>query len=437
MKSVISASALFAFFVASAAPVAVSEVKWSQDETSHLVTVSYSLEADAIVTMEVLTNGVTLKGITHLSGDVCRMVKQGDRSFRWAVECSHPDISALPEDSEIRVLAWKKSDPPDYMVASLSVTNDLAWYPDMDSLPFGIDSDCYRTDSLVFRRVHAKNRTWRMGGHAKEAGVNKWSDERPHLVTLTNDYYIGVFEVTHGQYRSIAGSMTGYFIVGDAKMCATRPRDSISYNQIRGTDAGSKWPNADYDIAHGVDATSVMQKFRSVTGLSNLDLPTEAQWEYACRAGTTSSLYSGMDLTPNADKFPDRCDRLSKLARYTHTGGKYNSTEVHSSTGGTARVGSYLPNAWGIYDMLGNVREWCLDYVASYPDGTILNPVGAATGTSRSYRGGAFSDSAYICRAGNRSNANPKETWEQLGFRLAMDILPEKKEGTDMEEVEQ
>jgi len=433
MKSMISASVLFASFVAFASPVAVSGVEWSQDETSHLVTVSYSLGSDAIVTVEVFTNGAPMKGITHLHGDVCKWVEKGERSFVWAVECSHPDIASLPENSEVRVLAWKRSDPPDYLVASLAVTNDLAWYPDAASLPFGIDSDHYRTDALVLRRIHAKNRIWRMGGHANEAGVNQWSDERPHLVTLANDYYIGVFEVTHGQYRSIAGSMSGRFIVGDARMCATRPRDTISYNQIRGTDAGAKWPNDDYDIAHGVDPDSVMKKFRDLTGLSNLDLPTEAQWEYACRAGTTSSLYSGMDLTPNDGKNPDRCDRLSKLARYSHTGGKYDSNEVHSSTGGTARVGSYLPNRWGLYDMLGNIREWCLDYMGPYPQDTAVNPVGPSSGTSRCYRGGGYSDAAYICRAGNRGHANPKEQWPQLGFRLVMDILPESEKVDDKE----
>lgn len=432
MKSVISASALFAFFVASAAPVAVSEVKWSQDETSHLVMVSYSLEADAIVTMEVLTNGVPLKGITHLSGDVCRMVKQGDRSFRWAVECSHPDISALPEDSEVRVLAWKKSDPPDYMVASLAVTNDIAYYPDESSLPFGIDSDHYRRDALVMRRIRGRNRIWRMGSHAGEKGVNEWSSEHPHLVMLGNDYYIGVFEVTQGQTRSVLGNEPNCHFKGDAKDYLSRPQDSVSYDQIRGTAAGAKWPNADYGTAHGVDSTSLVQRFRNITGFSNLDLPTEAQWEFACRAGCTSGLYTGFDVSAT-----DRCPRVGKIARYYNTGGKYTDATVHSSTGGTARVGSYLPNAWGLYDMLGNVREWCLDWIENYPQEMAVDPMGPKSGTSRCVRGGGYSDGAYICRAGNRSNANPNVTWKQLGFRLAVDILPEKKEGTNMEEVEQ
>ena len=431
MKSMISASVLFASFVASAAPVAVSEVEWSQDEASHLVTVSYSLGSDAIVTVEVFTNGVPLKGITHLHGDVCKWVEKGERSFVWAVECSHPDIASLPEDSEVRVLAWKRSDPPDYLVTSLAVTNDLAWYPDAASLPFGIDSDHYRTDALVLRRIHAKNRTWRMGGHANEVGVNQWSDERPHLVTLAYDYYIGVFEVTHGQYRSIAGGMSGRFIVGDARMCATRPRDSISYNQIRGMVAGAKWPNADYDIAHGVDADSVLRKFRDITGLPNLDLPSEAQWEFACRAGSTSGLYTGLDVSDT-----DRCPRVDKIARYSNTGGKYNDGAVHSSTGGTARVGSYLPNAWGLYDMLGNVREWCLDWLGDYSGENVSDPSGPGTGTARCVRGGGYADAAYICRAGNRGSSASGNKWDTLGFRLAMDIIPGNEDENGSQEVE-
>ena len=432
MKSVISASALFAFFVASAAPVAVSEVEWSQDDTSHLVTVSYSLEADAIVTVEVLTNGVPLKGITHLSGDVCRMVKQGDRSFRWAVECSHPDISALPEDSEIRVLAWKKSDPPDYMVASLTVTNDLSYYPDESSLPFGINSDYYRRGALVMRRIPAKGRVWRMGAPEQEKGVNEWSSEYPHLVTLTCDYYMGVFEVTQGQIECLTRWLPSCHFKADNADSRTRPCDSLSYDKIRGDNAGSKWPNADYDTAHGVDVSSYVQNFRNVTKLTNLDLPTEAQWEYAYRAGTTSGLYTGMDITNT-----DNCRVVDTIARYPHTGGKYTDAAVHSSTGGTARVGSYLPNAWGLYDMSGNVREWCLDWIENYPQEIAVDPMGPKSGTSRCVRGGGYSDGAYICRAGNRGSASSSANWKMLGFRLAMDILPDKKEGTDMEEVEQ
>ena len=83
--------------------------------------------------------------------------------------------------------------------------------------------------------------------------------------------------------------------------------------------------------------------------------------------------------------------------------------------------------------MLGNIREWCLDYLEPYPQDTAVNPVGPSSGTSRCYRGGGYSDAAYICRAGNRGHASPKEQWPQLGFRLAMDILPESEKVDDKE----
>ena len=429
-KSILAGLSL-ASAIAYSAPVPVSDVKWSQDVSSHVVTVTYTLESDAIVTVEALTNGVPLKGITHLAGDVCRMVKQGDRSFRWAVECSHPDISALPEDSEIRVLAWKKSDPPDYLVASLAVTNDIAYYPDESSLPLGIGSDHYRRGALVMRRIRARNRIWRMGAPAKEKGVNQWSAEHPHLVMLSSDYYIGVFEVTQGQTRSLLGYEPSCHFKGDVKDFLSRPQDSVSYDQIRGTVEGAKWPNADYATAHGVDSTSLMQRFRNITGFSNLDLPSEAQWEFACRAGSTSGLYTGLDVSDT-----DRCPCVDKIARYSNTGGKYNDGAVHSSTGGTARVGSYLPNAWGLYDMLGNVREWCLDWLGDYSGENVSDPSGPGTGAARCVRGGGYTDAAYICRAGNRGSSASKNIWVTLGFRLAMDIIPGNEDENGSQEVE-
>jgi formylglycine-generating enzyme required for sulfatase activity len=116
---------------------------------------------------------------------------------------------------------------------------------------------------------------------------------------------------------------------------------------------------------------------------------------------------------------------MGALGRYVKNGGSYTAENVHSSTGGTARVGSYQPNAWGIYDMHGNLREWCLDWLGEYPQAAAVAPTGPASGTSRTVRGGGYSDGPYSCRSANRGSASSKTVWAQLGFRLAADILPE------------
>ena len=133
-------------------------------------------------------------------------------------------------------------------------------------------------------------------------------------------------------------------------------------------------------------------------------LPTEAQWEYACRAGTTTALNSGKDILD-----------VSKCANMDEVGWYYfnSAFEMHS-------VGEKQPNAWGIYDMHGNVAEWCLDWYGKYSTGLDIDPVGAEEGSLRVYRGGSRVDYAYSCRSATRGNGEPGKIGENLGFRVAL-----------------
>ena len=173
-------------------------------------------------------------------------------------------------------------------------------------------------------------------------------------VTLTKPFYIGIFEVTQKQYKNVMGSANGFWnMTGDAYPTSAR------YASVRG--------NMNYPSSTGTTSDSFVGKLKSKTGLANVDLPTEAQWEYACRAGTITELSSGKGLTPN------------------------NVMEVAGVMNGhikTDVVGSHRVNPWGLYDMHGNAPEMCLDY---YQDdvGTAAatDPKGPTSGDRRVTRG--------------------------------------------------
>ncbi len=228
-----------------------------------------------------------------------------------------------------------------------------------------LSNTAYKSTKLVMRRI--TNGKFTMGSPAGELG--RYSDETQHQVTLTKDYYIGVFGVTQKQYQTVMGSNPSYF-PGDY-----RPVETVSWNTVR----GGTFPGGD------PGSGTFMDKLRTLASGYLFDLPTEAQREYACRAGTTTALNSGKNLTSI-----DQCPNMNEVGRYWYNGGSsYSSDPVN---GAHTIVGSYLVNNWGLYDMHGNVWEWCLDwYDAAYgcSNADISDPVGASTGSNRGERGGA------------------------------------------------
>jgi formylglycine-generating enzyme required for sulfatase activity len=194
-------------------------------------------------------------------------------------------------------------------------------------------------------------------------------------------------------------------------------------------------PAVDWPANSVINADSFMGRLRAKTGLTALDLPTEAQWEYACRAGTTTALHSGKDLTDTMN-----CPNVAEVARYRNNAGKPEGWHVWSTNGysygwqpgfqgysndrkwmGKAPVGSYPPNRWGLYDMHGNVWEWCLDWYAETYPGAVTDPKGPATGERRVLRGGSSDDPAACCRSANRgAGGYPVYRNADFGFRVVM-----------------
>ena len=304
----------------------------------------------------------------------------------------------------VKVEAKEKTPPGSntYMVIDLSggtnATSFAISY--LDDVPEGGWTEEYKTTKLVLRKVKAGKFT--MGSPENELG--RYDDEVQHEVTLTKDFYIGVFETTQKQYELIKGSNPAYN--GDA-----RPVECVSYNMIRGSDKGSGWPaNSD------VDSDSFLGVLRAKTNQA-FDLPTEAQWEYACRAGTTTALNNGTNLIGVYDDV-----NMNKLGRYryNYTDGKGGYSEYAHTT-----VGSYLPNAWGLYDMHGNVFEWCLDWWENWNGDPATDPKGNTEGSYRLIRGGNYSINAAGCRSANRYYYAPSDGIGSIGFRVALTISDE------------
>ena len=282
---------------------------------------------------------------------------------------------------------------------------------------------------MVFRKVTAANIPWRWGASnwEQEKMRGKPTNNWAHVVTLTKDYYLGVFEVTVGQYKRIKPDAS----FGNDQFKGMGAASGISYNSIRGSSAGAGWPNEDPAVARAVDSGSFLYKMRALANDELLfDLPTEAQWEYACRAGVTNTWYNGKNASNdgytsdnNLGKATDgyNCIAFYYILCYSSTAPFYSQRYPH-------HVGKFIPNAWGFYDMLGNVNEWCLDWYATHRSRAAeTDPVGPATGTTRVYKGGCFVSWAQYVRAAARSGFAPNRSdivngFSTAGFRVCLTL---------------
>lgn len=377
--------------------------------------IRYALSgADAVVTVDFQTNAaenvwvsIGAENFRNLVGDVNRMVRTGARSFKWKRINREWPGHEIPDGGFRAVLkAWDKAQPPTYMTVDLA-SGAVRYYVSTNALPGGFASDVYKTSQLLMRRIEAAGKTFQMGyGPTDDMGYS--STEQPHLVTFTNDFYLAVYETTQAQFENIYRHVDPTYVYdgGSKAQGAKAPAcvgGNVSYWTMRGWDNQVRWPRD----GMAVGPNSVCGKLRAQTMDGLFDLPTEAQWEYACRAGTQTDFNNGHKL---ADVGND--PRLDEIAWHKNNSGGV----VHE-------VGGLLPNAWMLYDMHGNARELCRDvFGGNLPADHQIEPVGfndaSSTAPQHVYRGGGVVYNLNNLRSARRAGGN---NGDFLGFRLWAD----------------
>lgn len=232
-----------------------------------------------------------------------------------------------------------------------------------------VNSGKFMVNGVSFEMVRVEGGTFRMGATSeKEEDASDWVVEPVHSVTLSS-YYIGKTEVTQALWQAVMGSNPSHFKGADL------PVECVSWN----------------------DCQEFIQKLNRLTG-RNFRLPTEAEWEFACRGGNNSRSY----------KYSGSNNLGSVVWYYDNSGGQ------------THRVATKAPNELGIYDMSGNVWEWCSDWYADYTSYSQTNPTGPQSGSRRVSRGGSWSLSAWYCHSSYRYDNDPAICYRYLGLRLAL-----------------
>jgi formylglycine-generating enzyme required for sulfatase activity len=274
--------------------------------------------------------------------------------------------------------------------------------------------------------------TFTMGSPAGESGRS--SNETPHQVTITKSFYMSKYPVTQGLYQAVLDYNHSYFTHAKGRAAGQDdtklPVENVCWYEaivfcnvlsmmeglapvysINGSTNPTNWSELlgvssiqelftweeeeKWATPAVLSAAAKADAALMVEGANGYRLPTEAEWEYACRAGTATAFNWGTD-TAGADK------------------ANYDASNLEKTT----EAGKYAPNAWGLYDMHGNVAELCWDWYGSLTDTAATDPAGPASGTRRVYRGGSYSFDSSGIRSGWRSSIEPGNRYINLGFRV-------------------
>jgi formylglycine-generating enzyme required for sulfatase activity/predicted Ser/Thr protein kinase len=262
------------------------------------------------------------------------------------------------------------------------------------------------TNVVGMRFVLVEPGRFLMGSPPDEAG--RTGEEIQHEVTITRPFYLGVHLVTQGQWSAVMGNNPSFFRRGHGK----------------GKEKVKEVSDADLDLfpvefVSWVTVQAFLLKLAALEGEARnhreYRLPSEAEWEYACRGGHLIKRLGEKHTLPF--HFDRQCSSLSGAQANFAREFPYGDGVSGLSLSRTCKVGSYQPNALGLHDMHGNVREWCADWYGHYPSGPATNPIGPPDGSDRVTRGGCYGSVGLHCRAACRSRGAPGSRSNTVGFR--------------------
>ncbi len=410
--AVASFAALAALFIAVCAPrtgsaaVTVDNVVFHQDDATHDVTVTYDLSTGdgepAFVSLDVLTNGVSV-GATHVkkvTGDVsttpadtASLVPPGTgKSIVWKARADLPGVGLANAAVRVTAIATNHYEGL-YLVVDLSRGKDSTYWPvQYTACKPDLNSPLFYTTELWLRRVPAGTFAMGYGTSGDPAPV--------HNVTLSRDFYCAVVPTTRAQHAIIKGAWPN----GEDASMGRYPVSKVQYNTIR----GQNWPNN-----NKTQPGQVVTLLRNKTALQ-FDLPTEAQWEYACRAGHAGNYYN--------DGTTYKTDGYKPLGwGQANSGWSSSNKDNHWQP-----VALLKPSDWDFYDFYGNVLEWCRDWYGAYSADNVTDPKGADdTFGRRISRGGSYAlntgalTSYY--RRWNYDTNKPSVADNNTGYRLVVE----------------
>jgi formylglycine-generating enzyme required for sulfatase activity len=274
---------------------------------------------------------------------------------------------------------------------SVVVSNDFG---SATSTPTALQVDAtpsaHTVSSISMEMIFCPPGTFTMGSPTSETGLG--GDETQHQVTLTNGFYLGKYEVTQAQYQTVMnGNSAGLNADPSQFKGSNRPVERAS------------WEDAQIFLTR---LNSIEQSAGRLPNGWKYVLPTEAEWEYACRAGTTTAYSWGNDIN-------------SSLANYNWDGGGDDGNDSKQ----TVNIGQFSANPWGFFDMHGNVWEWVSDWKANYLTGAQTDPEGPASGSARVIRGGSWSNPGTGLRSARRHLHSPSSRNGSIGFRVGFQAV--------------